>query len=103
MTDMEKVIGAGDNQDAVLSAKKSGHASLLDSGEDFEMLDDDDVDDDPPPLEDAGGGKKTKAEEPRVNETEEPRVAETVGALDQTQVEEWLDVLGMIGPQERRL
>lgn len=83
MTDKEEVTGAGDNPEMVLSGKKSGKASLLDSGEDFEMLDDD-IDDDPPPLEDAGGGKKTKTEEPA-----EDQDTGTSAPLD-----EWMDILG---------
>ncbi|CAB1324355.1 unnamed protein product [Coregonus sp. 'balchen'] len=60
MTDKEEVTGAGDNPETILTGKKSGKASLLDSGEDFEMLDDDEIDDDPPPLEDAGGNGQLK-------------------------------------------
>nr|XP_023854736.1 peptidyl-prolyl cis-trans isomerase FKBP8 isoform X2 [Salvelinus alpinus] len=83
MTDKEEVKGAGDNPEMVLSGKKSGKASLLDSGEDFEMLDDD-IDDNPPPLEDAGGGKKTKTEVPAADQD-----TGTSAPLD-----EWMDILG---------
>ncbi|CAB1331479.1 unnamed protein product [Coregonus sp. 'balchen'] len=84
MTDKEEVKGAGDNTEMVLSGKKSGKASLLDSGEDFEMLDDDDIDDDPPPLEDAGGGKKTKTEVPAEDQDTGPSAP----------LDEWMDILG---------
>lgn len=75
---------AGDNREATVLGKKSGHASLLDSGEDFEMLEnmDDNVDEDLPPLEDAGGGKKST--KPDANAHQAPS----------TEPEEWLDVLG---------
>ncbi|KAL1251277.1 hypothetical protein QQF64_019073, partial [Cirrhinus molitorella] len=86
MADGEFVNGSDDNQDVAPSSKKSGRASLLDSGEDFTMLDDvdDDVDDDLPPLEDAGGGKKKDSP------------AKEATKADQTPLEqeEWLDVLG---------
>ncbi|XP_035635696.1 peptidyl-prolyl cis-trans isomerase FKBP8-like isoform X3 [Oncorhynchus keta] len=83
MTDKEEVTGAGDNPQMILTGKKSGKASLLDSGEDFEMLDDDEIDDDPPPLEDAGGGKKTKKEP-----------AEDQNASPSSLGDEWMDILG---------
>ncbi|XP_055717368.1 peptidyl-prolyl cis-trans isomerase FKBP8-like isoform X4 [Salvelinus fontinalis] len=83
MTDKEDVTGAGDNPEVILTGKKSGKASLLDSGEDFEMLDDDEIDDDPPPLEDAGSGKKTKKEP-----------AEDQHASPSSLVDEWMDILG---------
>ncbi|KAK9967502.1 hypothetical protein ABG768_001900 [Culter alburnus] len=91
MADGEVVNGSADNQEVAPSGKKSGHASLLDSGEDFEMLDDveEDVDDDLPPLEDAGGGKKKN------NLAKDATKADAVA--DQTpsaEPEEWLDVLG---------
>ncbi|XP_061636610.1 peptidyl-prolyl cis-trans isomerase FKBP8 [Phyllopteryx taeniolatus] len=65
-------------------AKKSGRTSLLDSGEDFEVLDEDDIDDDPPPLEDAGAGEGRDAHKERVDE-ETDREEES---------QEWLDMLG---------
>ncbi|XP_051765619.1 peptidyl-prolyl cis-trans isomerase FKBP8 [Ctenopharyngodon idella] len=91
MADGEVVNGSADNQEVAPSGKKSGHASLLDSGEDFEMLEDveEDVDDDLPPLEDAGGGKKKN------NSAKDATKADAVA--DQTpsaEPEEWLDVLG---------
>ena len=79
MSDTEELNGAGDKQDSIPSAKMSGRASLLDSGEDFEILDDEDVDD-PPPLEDAGGGKEEPAGEGAV--------------AREAPVDEWMDVLG---------
>ncbi|XP_019752339.1 peptidyl-prolyl cis-trans isomerase FKBP8 [Hippocampus comes] len=78
---MDVVDGEGS---AAAPAKKSGRTSLLDSGEDFEVLDDDDIDDDPPPLEDAGGGEGQDAHEERGNEEADPGEAS----------QEWLDVLG---------
>lgn len=83
------VNGSGDNQDS-LKMKKSGRTSLLDSGEDFEMLEDVDegVDDDLPPLEDAGGGKKQNSQ---------AETAKTEAVTDNSPSlppEEWLDVLG---------
>jgi hypothetical protein len=91
MADGEVVKGSSDNQEVAPSGKKSGRASLLDSGEDFEMLEDveEDVDDDLPPLEDAGGGKKKN------NPTKDATKADAFA--DQTpsaEPEEWLDVLG---------
>ncbi|KAM4628840.1 peptidyl-prolyl cis-trans isomerase FKBP8 isoform 1-T2 [Polymixia lowei] len=87
MTEKEETIEASDGHDTVLSVKKSGRTSLLDSGEDFEILDEEDIDDDPPPLEDAGGGKKTKLD--KSGKTETDKDADTSAPL-----EEWLDVLG---------
>ncbi|XP_061593659.1 peptidyl-prolyl cis-trans isomerase FKBP8 [Cololabis saira] len=74
--------------DASEERKKSGQPSLLDSGEDFEVLDEEDIDDDdPPPLEDAGGGKGKHTDD-TVKKTadEDPDPS--------GQVDEWLDVLG---------
>ncbi|KAM8890620.1 peptidyl-prolyl cis-trans isomerase FKBP8 isoform 1-T3 [Synchiropus picturatus] len=63
---------------------KNGRTSLLDNGEDFEMLDDDCNDDEPPPLEDAGGGKRKEADKPGCDN----------GPTDPTSPEEeWLDIL----------
>lgn len=72
--------------------KRSGRPTLLDSGEDFEMLEevDDGVGDDLPPLEDAGGGKKESHEANKtVNEITDPSQG--------PHQEEWMDVLGMQG------
>lgn len=69
------------------SVKKSGRTSLLDSGEDFEVLDTEDIDDDPPPLEDAGGGKGKNTDETKKKSPDnEPD--------PKSQVDEWLNVLG---------
>ncbi|XP_016119146.1 peptidyl-prolyl cis-trans isomerase FKBP8-like, partial [Sinocyclocheilus grahami] len=91
MADGEIVNSSADNQEVTPSGKKSGCASLLDSGEDFSMLDDveDDVDDDLPPLEDAGGGKKKDS--PTKDATKADAVADRTPS---TELEEWLDVLG---------
>ncbi|XP_038134977.1 peptidyl-prolyl cis-trans isomerase FKBP8 isoform X2 [Cyprinodon tularosa] len=77
-------MDASDGNDSVSSSKKSGKTSLLDSGEDFEVLDEEDIDDDLPPLEDAGGADGNKAEKKKEEEKSE--------ASEQT--DEWLDVLG---------
>ncbi|KAI7791337.1 peptidyl-prolyl cis-trans isomerase FKBP8 [Triplophysa rosa] len=79
----------GDNQEEVLSGKKLERASLLDSGEDFEMLKDmeDDVDEDLPPLEDAGGGQKKN------NVAKDAAKSDVNADQTPTQTEEWLDVL----------
>lgn len=84
MAEQEETVDASDTHDSAPSAKKNGRTSLLDSGEDFEVLNDEDIDDDPPPLEDAGGGKGKNSDETEKNtETDPP------GPVD-----EWLDVLG---------
>lgn len=85
MTDIEETMDAGDSHGIATSAKKTGRTSLLDSGEDFEVLDEEDIDDDPPPLEDAGGGKEKNEKEPGTTDKDPPGP-----------VEEWLDVLGML-------
>ncbi|XP_077390886.1 peptidyl-prolyl cis-trans isomerase FKBP8 [Festucalex cinctus] len=78
-------MDGGDSQGSVAApAKKCSRTSLLDSGEDFEVLDEDDIDDDPPPLEDAGGGEGQNPREHRVNKEADP----------EEDSEEWLDVLG---------
>ncbi|XP_040926287.1 peptidyl-prolyl cis-trans isomerase FKBP8 isoform X2 [Betta splendens] len=95
---MEKLIGSSlteywgtmdtsDTYDNAPSAKKSGRTSLLDSGEDFEVLDEEDIDDEPPPLEDAGGGKVKNADE---SEKKHSDTDPDAGS----QVDEWMDVLG---------
>ncbi|XP_041647369.1 peptidyl-prolyl cis-trans isomerase FKBP8 [Cheilinus undulatus] len=86
MTDKEETMDVSDSSDSPPSAKKNGRTSLLDSGEDFEVLDEADIDDDPPPLEDAGGGKGKQPES-----KEEDADAD---ADHSAPVEEWLDVLG---------
>uniref|UniRef100_A0A671WPR5 peptidylprolyl isomerase n=1 Tax=Sparus aurata TaxID=8175 RepID=A0A671WPR5_SPAAU len=79
------IMDVSDSYEGALSAKKNGRTSLLDSGEDFELLNDEDIDDAPPPLEDAGGGKgKSMDETENKNADPDPPVP----------VDEWLDVLG---------
>ncbi|XP_076134450.1 peptidyl-prolyl cis-trans isomerase FKBP8 [Alosa pseudoharengus] len=91
MADVEETLvsGAGDHQNSITSMKRSGGALLLDSGEDFEMLEnsDDGGDDDLPPLEDAGGGEKAQGSE----NTAQPKdsVPEVSAPMD-----EWVDILG---------
>ncbi|KAM7012362.1 peptidyl-prolyl cis-trans isomerase FKBP8 [Tautogolabrus adspersus] len=85
MTDTEETMDVSGSYDSPPSAKKNGRTSLLDSGEDFEVVDEEDIDDDPPPLEDAGGGKGKHADESeKEKEDTDPSAP----------VEEWLDVLG---------
>lgn len=76
------------SHDSPLSEKKNGRTSLLDSGEDFEVLDEDDTGDDLPPLEDTGGGKSRNKDESQKQKSDTD--TETPNPL-----EEWLDVLGM--------
>lgn len=78
------------SQDSV--EKRLGRTTLLDSGEDFEMLEevDDGVDDDLPPLEDAGGGKKESLQANKM-------VEEITDPSQHPPQEEWLDVLGIRG------
>lgn len=59
--------------------------SLLDSGEDFEVLNEDDIGDEPPPLEDTGGGK----------EDDSGKISSDTDSESQPRLEEWLDVLGI--------
>lgn len=78
------------SHDSPPSEKKNGRTSLLESGEDFEVLDDDgdDTGDDLPPLEDTGGGKsrnKNESEKQKSDAVTEPSHP----------VDAWLDVLGM--------
>ena len=89
MTDKEETMDSSDGDASAPSVKKNGRTSLLDSGEDFEVLDEEDIDDDPPPpLEDAGGGKgRTTDESEKKNADSDSDPPEPV--------EEWLDVLGM--------
>lgn len=84
----EETKEAFDSHDFAPSKKKNGRTSLLESGEDFEVLDEDDIGDDPPPLEDTGGGKKknTDGSSKKSSDTD----SEFIGPVD-----EWLDVLGM--------
>lgn len=81
-----ETMDTSDDHDSAPSTK-SVKTSLLDSGEDFEVLDEEDIDDDLPPLEDAGGGNENKAEN-----TENQKAEEESEASEQ--MIEWLDVLG---------
>lgn len=84
MTDREEIMES-DSHDNAQSAKKNSKTSLLDSGEDFEVLDEEDIDDDePPPLEDAGEGKVKPTNSENANADPDPT----------GQVDEWMDVLG---------
>lgn len=87
MTEKAETMDASDSHDNAPSAKKNGQTSLLDSGEDFEVLDEDDIDDDPPPLEDAGGGKSKNKDKSENKDTE-------VDPEPTGQEDEWIDVLG---------
>lgn len=88
MTDKkQETMDASDSHDSALSEKKNGRTSLLESGEDFEVLDEDDIDD-PPPLEDTGGGKSKNTDEALKKNSDTD--SESLGP-----VEDWLDVLGM--------
>lgn len=87
MAEKEETLDASESYDSAAPAKKTGRTSLLDSGEDFEVLDEEDIDDEPPPLEDAGGGKGKNTAEP------EKKNADT-DSEPPGQVDEWLDVLG---------
>ncbi|XP_008305299.1 peptidyl-prolyl cis-trans isomerase FKBP8 isoform X2 [Cynoglossus semilaevis] len=86
MSDKEDPVDDCESYDSMSSPKKTGQTSLLDSGEDFMILDEEDIDDEPPPLEDAGGGKDKNTES----------IKEKVEAapLPANKTEEWLDVLG---------
>lgn len=81
-----ETMDSSDDHDSAPSTK-SVKTSLLDSGEDFEVLDEEDIDDDLPPLEDAGGGNENKAENTENQKAEEESEASK-------QIIEWLDVLG---------
>ncbi|XP_026161217.1 peptidyl-prolyl cis-trans isomerase FKBP8 [Mastacembelus armatus] len=80
-------MDASDSHDSTPSAKNNGRTSLLDSGEDFEVLDEDNIDDDLPPLEDAGGGKEK-------NTLESKKTSSDTDSDPPGQIDEWLDVLG---------
>lgn len=86
MTDtIEETMDVGENPSP---EKVNSQTSLLDSGEDFELLDDDDIGDEPPPLEDTGGGKEKNTDDP-------VKMTSDTNSESQAQLEEWLDVLGM--------
>lgn len=85
MTDkVEEPMEVGENPSP---EKVKSQPSLLDSGEDFELLDEDDIGDEPPPLEDTGGGKEKSTEDPA-------EMTSDTTAESQAPLEEWLDVLG---------
>lgn len=85
MTDkIEETMDVGENPSP---EKVNNQTSLLDSGEDFELLDEDDIGDEPPPLEDTGGGKEKNTEDP-------VKTTSDTNSESQAQLEEWLDVLG---------
>lgn len=84
----EETKEAFDSHEFEPSKKNNGRISLLESGEDFEVLDEDDIGDDPPPLEDTGGGKKK-------NTDGFSKKSSDTDSEFQGPVEEWLDVLGM--------
>lgn len=88
MAEKEETLDASESYDSAAPAKKTGRTSLLDSGEDFEVLDEEDIDDEPPPLEDAGGGKGKNTAEPEKKNAD-------ADSDPPGQVDEWLDVLGM--------
>ncbi|KAL6107760.1 fkbp8 [Pungitius sinensis] len=88
MTEKQDIMDACDGHASAPSAKQAGPASLLDSGEDFEVLDEEDIDDDdPPPLEDAGGGRRKTTDESEKKNTDSD--SNPPGPMD-----EWMDVLG---------
>lgn len=89
MTDTkEENMDASESHDSSSSEKKNGRTSLLESGEDFEVLDEDDIGDDPPPLEDTGGGKGKNTDDSQEKNLDTDH--EFLGPVG-----EWLDVLGM--------
>lgn len=85
MTDnIEETVDVGENPPP---EKVNNQTSLLDSGEDFELLDEDDIGDEPPPLEDTGGGKEKSRDDP-------VKMSSDTNSESKAQVAEWLDVLG---------
>ncbi|XP_029938903.1 peptidyl-prolyl cis-trans isomerase FKBP8 [Salarias fasciatus] len=89
MTDKGEIMDASGCSENAPAAKRSGKTSLLDSGEDFEVLDEEDIDDDPPPLEDAGGGKEKNTDQPGKTNADI-----TTDPEPPAQIDEWMDVLG---------
>uniref|UniRef100_A0A8C5H1T7 peptidylprolyl isomerase n=1 Tax=Gouania willdenowi TaxID=441366 RepID=A0A8C5H1T7_GOUWI len=87
--DVGSILVSADTGDSAPGMKKSGLTSLLDSGEDFEMLDEEEFDDEPPPLEDAGGGDGIDPDQSKRKETDGPSDSDP-----QQPADEWLDVLG---------
>lgn len=84
------------SHDSPPSEKNNGRTSLLESGEDFEVLDDDDTGDDLPPLEDTGGGKGR-------NKNEHENQKSDVVMEPPHPVDEWLDVLGIIAISQQQM
>lgn len=77
-----------DASNTIESLLPDSRTSLLDSGEDFEVLNEDDIGDEPPPLEDTGGGKEEKMDD-------SVKISSDTDSESQPQLEEWLDVLGI--------
>lgn len=75
-----------DASNSIETLLPDSRTSLLDSGEDFEVLNEDDIGDEPPPLEDTGGGKEEKTDD---------SVKISSDTDSESQLEEWLDVLGI--------
>lgn len=85
---VERTDSPASSHDGPPLEKKNGRTSLLESGEDFEVLDDDDTGDDLPPLEDTGGGKSR-------NKNEFENQKSDTDIEPPHPVDEWLDVLGI--------
>lgn len=84
MAETVESINITDGEGSEFRAKKNGKTSLLDSGEDFEVLNEEDIEEDePPPLEDTDSVNTKKAQEEDENTHRDP-----------SPVEEWLDILG---------
>lgn len=84
MAETVEPINITDGEVSEFRAKKNGKTSLLDSGEDFEVLNEEDFEEDePPPLEDTDSVNTKKAQEEDENTHRDP-----------SPVEEWLDILG---------
>lgn len=84
MTEIVEPMDITDGEESELKTKKNGKTSLLDSGEDFEVLNEEDIEDDePPPLEDAQSVTVKRKEDKDAKVERDP-----------ISVEEWMDVLG---------
>lgn len=83
MAETVKPVDINDDEDGELKTQKT-KTSLLDSGEDFEVLNEEDLEDDePPPLEDTDIIKVKRDKEKDEDAFKDP-----------SPVEEWLDILG---------